>query len=260
MLTQVLPIAPGVSGFLKALPRLEGGQELDVPVLALRWTHRGLNCQMAFGEDHDHAKESIFKLFEQLFRGRVSPQEMTSEDPLNVFVHTGPDHVQGLYSRQNRRLAALLMLQACRRDQAVHARCLVRSVQQRHWGAQFSKAYDGGTGLSIQPHEGRGPAARAHHRGAPLFGGDGPRAQAAIRRAQKRPHSPETQEALTRLAWRAMLKPSAAAPDEETLTFASEPVQGGKGGGRSAVAGRGAGIPRGRRAVLKPSAAALPAK
>ena len=53
---QVLPVANSVGQFLATIPNLQPGQELDVPVWALRWTHATVNAQMAFGEDHDHAQ------------------------------------------------------------------------------------------------------------------------------------------------------------------------------------------------------------
>ena len=54
--------------------------------------------------------------------------EMTKDDPLNVFVHVGPDGFQGLYTRQNRRLAAFLMYQVMRHTEIVRVRCVVRCM------------------------------------------------------------------------------------------------------------------------------------
>ena len=76
-----------------------------------------MNASLAFGEDHENHQESIFKLLEQLFRGSLRPEEL---EPLHVFVKKSPQGNLGLYSRSNRRLVALLMFQAVRRDELVH--------------------------------------------------------------------------------------------------------------------------------------------
>ena len=101
-----------------------------VPVQALRWTHRGINAQLAFGDNHEHADESIFKLFEQLFRGNLTPLDVTKEDPLPVFLYKSPDNHLGLYSRRNRRLTAFLMYQALRREELLMVHVLVGLVQR----------------------------------------------------------------------------------------------------------------------------------
>ena len=127
-LIEVLPKAGELNSFLADdLGKLEPGTEADVPVQALRWTHDGINAQLAFGDDHEHADESIFKMFEQLFRGRLTPLDITKEDPLPAFLHQGPDGHLGLYSRRNRRLTAFLMYQALRRDELLMVRVLVCS-------------------------------------------------------------------------------------------------------------------------------------
>ena len=124
-LSEVLPTAPQLSAFLASeISKMEPGAEATVPVQVLRWTHDTLNAQLAFGTDHEHADESIFKLFEQLFRGRLTPLDITTEDPLPVFLHRGPDNHLGLYSRRNRRLAAFLMYQALRREELLMVRVL----------------------------------------------------------------------------------------------------------------------------------------
>ena len=107
------------------LPDLRPGMEVTVPIQALRWTHDGINAQLAFGDNHEHPEESIFKLFEQLFRERVTPLDLTEADPLPVFLHRGPDNHLGLYSRRNRRLATLLMYQALRREELVKVHVFV---------------------------------------------------------------------------------------------------------------------------------------
>ena len=130
---------------------LQPGQELNVPIWTLRWTHATVNARMAFGDEHDHRQESIFRLLENLLYGRTTPADLTDEDPLNVYVHIGLDGCSGLYSRQNRRLVALLMFQVCRREEALYARCIVRSTQDRHWRQQWNRGDDNTTGFSITP-------------------------------------------------------------------------------------------------------------
>lgn len=125
-LSQVLPSCNELADFLAVtLPDLRPGMEVTVPIQALRWTHDGINAQLAFGDNHEHAEESIFKLFEQLFRERVMPLDLTEADPLPVFLHRGPDNHLGLYSRRNRRLATLLMYQALRREELVKVHVFV---------------------------------------------------------------------------------------------------------------------------------------
>merc|ERR1712137_1449920 len=94
-----------------------------VPVQALRFTHHTINSEFAFGEDHDNRQESIFKLFLNYFWGRLHPEDL--EEPLYVFKHIGPDGQYGLYSRNNRRLTALLMLEALRRDSLLRVPCKI---------------------------------------------------------------------------------------------------------------------------------------
>eukprot|EP00435_Cladocopium_sp_Y103_P045057 s253_g12.t2 len=129
--SQVLPSSAELAGFLRdTLPKLRPGMYTTVPIQALRWTHNGINAQLAFGDDHENAQESIFKLFEQLFRERWTSLELTEEDPLPVLLHRGPDNHLGLYSRGNRRLTTLLMstmYQALRREELVKVHVLVRS-------------------------------------------------------------------------------------------------------------------------------------
>ena len=53
----------------------------------------------------------------------MKPEEMLDE--LYVFLHKGPDGQVGLSSRNNRRVMALLMLQALQRDSVVYVRCRI---------------------------------------------------------------------------------------------------------------------------------------
>eukprot|EP00435_Cladocopium_sp_Y103_P045811 s253_g13.t1 len=210
--SQVLPSCRELAGFLgDTLPILGPGMQVTVPIQALRWTHDGINAQLAFGDDHEHAEESIFKLFEQLFRERVTPLELTETDPLPVFLHRGPDQHLGLYSRRNRRLTTLLMYQALRREELVKVHVLVRSPDDPRWKKDWQKSYDGSTGRR----------ARARHCGVPLFEGNMHTFKDTLDRARARPHSQKVQEALDLLASQMKQRPSSRAKDEESVTFAN---------------------------------------
>ena len=82
---------------------------------------QGINNKLTFGGGHEHAQESIFERLEQLLRGCITANEITDNDPLNIFVHEGADSALGFYSRQNRRLMALVMLQVTRREELIVA-------------------------------------------------------------------------------------------------------------------------------------------
>merc|ERR1712224_43092 len=83
--------------------------------------------------------------------GQMTAADLTAGDPLNVYVHIGPDGVHGLYCHTDRRLAVLLMCQSCRRDELLLARVIVRSKSEGEWGWKFDEAYDGSSGLSNGP-------------------------------------------------------------------------------------------------------------
>mmetsp|Transcript_22082 Transcript_22082/g.40576 ORF Transcript_22082/g.40576 Transcript_22082/m.40576 type:complete len:872 (+) Transcript_22082:51-2666(+) len=142
----------------------------EVPVHSLRFTHQTVNSDFAFGEDHENSQESIFRLFHMLFTGQLQITELG--EPLHVFLHRGPDHRWGLYSRNNRRLLALCLLQSLRRDEEVWVPCIIhrddstepspqRGLTLQQW---FEKGYDGGAGLRIDAR-----STRANHRGYPIF-------------------------------------------------------------------------------------------
>eukprot|EP00435_Cladocopium_sp_Y103_P058701 s678_g20.t1 len=227
--SQVLPSCDGLAYFVSVtLPRLTAGTATTVPIQALRWTHHGINAQLAFGENHENSQESIFKLFEQLFRQRLTPLELTEEDPLLVFLHRGPDHHLGLYSACNRRLLAVLMYQATRRDELVKVHVLVCSPDDPRMKSKWEKCYDGVAGLSIQPHEGR--RASACHRGLPLFKGNVAVVTDALERARNRPHSQRVQDSLNLLYCRLRERPSARDMDDGSVTFVNTKVESRKRG------------------------------
>ena len=94
---------------------------IRVPVAALRFTHHSVNADLAFGESHGNRQNSILKMIDGLFQDHLQPEDMC----LNVFLHTGPDGIKGLFSRDNRCLFALLCYQAVRRDIAIRAPCRI---------------------------------------------------------------------------------------------------------------------------------------
>eukprot|EP00973_Karenia_brevis_P071331 9907947-Karenia_brevis.AAC.1 len=140
-----------------------------VPVAALRFTHSTINSNLAVGEDHDNCLQSIFKLIDALFRGHLEPTEV---EPLHVFIHEGPDGVPALYSRNNRRMFALLCHQAVRRDTTIKAHCIIHRphdkgrspIAGKSLATWFREGYDDGPGWSIWPRNGR-----ACHRGYQIF-------------------------------------------------------------------------------------------
>ena len=219
------PHFPPLSHFQTGIAGLACSDEAQlIPVHLLRFTHHTVNAEFAFGEAHENNQESIFKLFWSLFTGRLHPQDL---EPLYVFKHTGPDGEVGLYSRNNRRLAALLMLQALRRDHPVAVPCRVIAdddrrpspVDGRNYEQWFQSGYDGpsrrpgctGLGFSLWP---RRAGATPSHRQYPIFN-----------------HAQSTLYDLSRLAGRLpadvsmALRSIRARPagdqDEETLTVAS---------------------------------------
>ncbi|CAJ1402892.1 unnamed protein product [Effrenium voratum] len=219
------PHFPPLSHFQTGIAGLACSDEAQlIPVHLLRFTHHTVNAEFAFGEAHENNQESIFKLFWSLFTGRLHPQDL---EPLYVFKHTGPDGEVGLYSRNNRRLAALLMLQALRRDHLVAVPCRVIAdddrrpspVDGRNYEQWFQSGYDGpsrrpgctGLGFSLWP---RRAGATPSHRQYPIFN-----------------HAQSTLYDLSRLAGRLpadvsmALRSIRARPagdqDEETLTVAS---------------------------------------
>lgn len=93
---------------------------VPLPVSAIRFTHHSVNAHLAFGEDHDNNQESIFNLFDWLFRGTFAIEDI---DPLHVFLHYDPGGELAFYSRNNRRLVALRCLQSLRGDQVLRVPC-----------------------------------------------------------------------------------------------------------------------------------------
>eukprot|EP00747_Dinoflagellata_sp_TGD_P151309 gnl/TRDRNA2_/TRDRNA2_177203_c1_seq1.p1 gnl/TRDRNA2_/TRDRNA2_177203_c1~~gnl/TRDRNA2_/TRDRNA2_177203_c1_seq1.p1 ORF type:complete len:419 (+),score=87.22 gnl/TRDRNA2_/TRDRNA2_177203_c1_seq1:187-1257(+) len=231
-----------------------------LPVSALRFTHHTVNANFAFGDDHNNSQELIFKLFLNLFCGKVLREEM---DPLYVFLHKAPDGKVALYSRNNRRLLALRMLQAVQQGKLLRVPCKVfRSddrrpapVDGKRLAKWFAEGYDAlgsregcdGFGFSIWPR-----ADGATHRGYPILD-PANSALLAIKRALDRSRTAgqnDIADAAELVLLKARVK--ATTQDEETLTFCSDavvPALRRPGSGRQAAFGRGKG--RGKQRPLK---------
>lgn len=97
------------------------GEEVEVPVLALRWSGEGR--EETAGQGHPEA--SIFGRFEQLFRTSGATAKVA---PLDVVRRAAPDGTEGLYVLRNKRLITLLMLQAARPGETIRARCVLRPL------------------------------------------------------------------------------------------------------------------------------------
>lgn len=232
-LNSVLKGAGELANFVAGLAHAKCCDEpVQVPVLALRFTHRTINADFAFGEDHDNRQESIMKLFFNLFGGRTCPDQLP--EPLHVFKHRGPDGHVGLYSRNNRRLLALLMYQAVRRDELIKVPCLVWSPDDqrpapfgdgRKTRAQwFKEGYDlpsrwyNGLGLSIWP---RRCYKNPKHRGYPFLDPAGTTLM-GLQRVAQRMRDGDTGRSM--LDWvLTHVRKKRIGPDEETLTCFSDP-------------------------------------
>merc|ERR1712232_798166 len=92
----------------------------------------------------------LFEVFEQLSSGRATPMELTEKNPLDVYVHRGEDDAWGLYCVSKCRMLALVMRQACARNEHHAVKCVLRPKDdQSFWGWQWNHFYDGGDGLCV---------------------------------------------------------------------------------------------------------------
>lgn len=158
---EFLPNAGVVTQFLETLPALAGasghGKEVVAPIWALRCARRTGGANDKDVQDKRWLL-SVFELFEQLASGRVTVEEITDTQPLDVYVHQGEDGAWGLYCCSRHRLLALLMRQACARNELLRVKCTLRPKDdQGYWSWQWSNFYDGGDGLQLQPNSGSGP-------------------------------------------------------------------------------------------------------
>eukprot|EP00929_Paragymnodinium_shiwhaense_P034054 TRINITY_DN18572_c0_g1_i1.p1 TRINITY_DN18572_c0_g1~~TRINITY_DN18572_c0_g1_i1.p1 ORF type:complete len:527 (+),score=37.62 TRINITY_DN18572_c0_g1_i1:117-1583(+) len=239
VLEGLMPHSLELADFLNDIQHLPCSGDLAiVPVRAIRFTHHTVNSDFAFG-DSGHDQHSILSLFMDLFTGQAESENFREE--LHVCKHVGPDGHVGLYSRNNRRLIALLMYQSIRRDSLVRVPCRIHSPDDRSpsplghgktLAAWFRDGYDpadsiqgcNGLGLSIWPR-----SQRARHRGYPLF-----RPATTTRRALQRlaerersdTESPELREetlrALDIVNGALQVRRDEQDGDDETLTLDSQ--------------------------------------
>lgn len=158
---EFLPHAGAVTQFLETLPAMAGpeshGKEVLAPIWALRCARKAGGAGDKDGQDKRWLL-SVFELFEQLSTGSVTAEDITDARPLDVYVHQGEDGAWGLYCCSRHRLLALLMRQACARNEFFRVKCTLRPKDdQGYWSWQWSNFYDGGDGLRVQPHGGSGP-------------------------------------------------------------------------------------------------------
>ena len=108
----IFPQAEAVVNEHSHIEAFEPGQRILFLVLGVRWTQSTVSRKWQFLNGM-----SMFKLFMEFMSGRIDPTQFTHENPLRVCAHCSPNGVWGLYSNDNRRLAILLMCQACKRRQ-----------------------------------------------------------------------------------------------------------------------------------------------
>eukprot|EP00928_Gymnodinium_smaydae_P074630 TRINITY_DN57660_c0_g1_i1.p1 TRINITY_DN57660_c0_g1~~TRINITY_DN57660_c0_g1_i1.p1 ORF type:complete len:642 (-),score=77.46 TRINITY_DN57660_c0_g1_i1:117-2042(-) len=130
-------------------------EQIQVPVMALRFTHNTIDSRLHFRNQH-----SMFKTFDELQREVLAPDELA--EPLDICLHEGK-----LYSMSNRRLFVLLMYQAVHRNRVVSAPCILRRTS---WNSgKFWKALTtDNDGLAIDAYKTVGLQQALHLR-RPLF-------------------------------------------------------------------------------------------
>lgn len=188
--------------------------KVEIPILALRFTHKNVNASLAFGDSHENHQENILKLFDQMFRGRVRPDEI---EPLCVKLPPNLEDSAGIRSRNNRRLLALRQLQSCRLDTCIIVPCLVHSHSYYLWNHKFRKWFDNGddqgAGWSICCREGK-----SRHRGVAAFNN----AEATLTGLEKlrRRHPNENTTSLEEFCQKLRKRRVGRDWEEETLTLA----------------------------------------
>eukprot|EP00435_Cladocopium_sp_Y103_P041497 s1868_g11.t1 len=189
-------------------------RQVDIPILALRFTHTNVNASLAFGDSHENNQENILKMFDQLFRSRVRPHEV---DRLSVKLPQSLDDEKGIRSRNNRRLLALRALQSCRLETCIMVPCLVHSHSYYLWNHKFRKWFDKGddkgAGWSICCREGK-----SRHRGVVAFNN----AEATLKGLEnlRRRHPNENTISLEEFCRKLRKRPVGRDWEEETLTLA----------------------------------------
>eukprot|EP00435_Cladocopium_sp_Y103_P043640 s1868_g12.t1 len=195
-------------------------RQVDIPILALRFTHASVNASLAFGDSHENKQENILKLFDQMFRNRVRPDEL---EHTCVKLPQSLDDKKGIRSRNNRRLLALRALQSCRLDTCITVPCKVYShsyyMHNEKFRSWFDNGDDGVSGWTIRSREGK-----SHHRGVQAFNN----ADAAIKglknlaMRREQAGSNDRTFSLAELCENLKKRPVGWDWEEETLTLQSE--------------------------------------
>eukprot|EP00930_Biecheleria_cincta_P034384 TRINITY_DN23773_c0_g1_i1.p1 TRINITY_DN23773_c0_g1~~TRINITY_DN23773_c0_g1_i1.p1 ORF type:complete len:3127 (+),score=463.32 TRINITY_DN23773_c0_g1_i1:92-9382(+) len=139
---------------------LGSGRILYLPVWCLRWVQRGVHGQMIFSSGR-RKDRSVYELVHDLLAGREQPEQL---EPLEVVL----DGSQ-LHSLSNRRLVALMILQAVRRHKAVRVPCQLYAPGDPKVVSRYrlkDTSSELGNGLSVLLH---GHQQDAWHLGVPLF-------------------------------------------------------------------------------------------
>ena len=127
------------------------------PVLALRWTHSGVDSRAVFRHDKMEGR-SIYQTLDELFRGITQPHDIT---PLEVVIDN-----HKLFSLSNRRLMALKMYQGIRGDEVIWVRCVLLDSNHAKYDRSKSTLNDG---CSIKPNLYHGARNVPEHFGVPMF-------------------------------------------------------------------------------------------
>lgn len=134
-----------------------GGAHAQGPAVPAASSPSGIFSSLTFEDVCPDGKDkrefmSLFELFEQLSLGNVTPMELTEKKPLDVYIHQGSDGHWGVYCCSRHRMLALLMRQACVRNEVLTVKCTLRPKDdQSFWSWQWSNFYDGGDGFSVHP-------------------------------------------------------------------------------------------------------------
>lgn len=177
--------------------------------------------------------------------------DLTESRPLDVYIHRSEDDSLGLYCCSRHRLLALVMWQACARNELHTVRCVIRPKDdQSYWSWQWSNHFDGSDGFMVQPVT--PTMASSVGRGGPGSSAPSSPRQATSRKATMgRQSASET----ARSNGEAPSAPSAALPLEDSTGSGAGYPKPSRGSGRTGdAAGRG----RGRGSGTSVSAVGTP--
>jgi len=152
------------------LNKLEANTIRQLPVLALRWSHNDVNKNACFSDDR-----SIYLAVDELMRGRRSPDHWFREhngyqDLPDVMLYDGRLHV----ATANRRLTALMMVQALNRSSDIQISCKIRSIDDPRWREKLLGSESRRPALTTSSHGldisfGSHRRSMAMHKGLSLF-------------------------------------------------------------------------------------------